>query len=446
MQRAQTNLDSAHRMVPRRFSRRPLIHGLFATALTAPHLLSRTKSAQAAGLPPRNLVLLTWPDGLEEGWHPTGDERQFKLNERLRPLEPFRKKLLIIGGLKSGISAELDAHNQGPLTLWTGSRPAAGKNLSSLASVDEIVGRAIGQQTPFRSLHFGVQTSVTSNNPGHLHYAGPNQPIPSEDHPAAVFDQVFGKLPGQDAAAIARLRRRRGSVLDFLKGQIATVRQEVGASDRPKLDQHLAGVQTLEKSLDSLAQVQCTPPMRSSLTRAAALQDANFPLVCDLQTSLLTLSLQCGVTRVATLRLSNTEGQLRLPGVNENYVLHTVMHERPVAERIRINDFFMARIAKLLQSLDAVALGDGRTLLDETLVVCSSEMAVGNHKNGPMPFFIAGGGGGHLALERWVHLANAPRHTRLLTSIVQAMGINNGASVGEFTEPDSVGALQEVRA
>lgn len=431
--------------IAKNLSRRSLIRGLSATALAAPHLLTGTKAARAAGLPPRNLVLLTWPDGLEDGWHPSGDELHFKLNARLAPLEPFRQKLMILGGLKSGISAELDAHNQGPLTLWTGSRPAALKNLSSLASVDETVARVIGQQSPFRSLHFGVQTSVNSGTPGHLHYAGPNQPIPSEDHPASVFDQVFGKLPGQDPAAIARLRRRRGSVLDFLKGQIAVVRQEVGATDRPKLDQHLAGIETIEKGLAALQQVQCKVPARSEVTRAAALQDANFPAVCDLQTGLLVLALQCGVTRVATLRLSNTDGQVRIPGVNEGYVLHTVMHERPVVERIRINDFFVARVAKLLQSLEDVALGDGRTLLDETLVVCSSEMAVGNHKNGPMPFFIAGGGGGHIALNRWVHLANAPRHTRLLTSILQAMGVPNVASVGEFTEPDSVGPLEEVR-
>jgi hypothetical protein len=198
--------------------------------------------------------------------------------------------------------------------------------------------------------------------------------------------------------------------------------------------------------LAALSQVQCKVPARSAITRDAALQDANFPAVCELQTGLLVLALQCGVTRVATLRLSNTDGQVRIPGVNDGYVLHTVMHERPMAERIRINDFFMARVAKLLQGLDGVGLGGGRTLLDETLVVCSSEMAVGNHKNGPMPFFIAGGGGGHFALNRWVHLANAPRHTRLLASIAQAMGVPNVTSVGEFTEPDSVGPLEEVRA
>src|SRR5688500_17932269 len=85
-------------------SRRSLLQGLSATALVAPQLLAGAKAARAAGLPPRNLVLLTWPDGLEEGWHPSGDELHFKLNERLAPLEPFRKKLLILGGLKSGIS------------------------------------------------------------------------------------------------------------------------------------------------------------------------------------------------------------------------------------------------------------------------------------------------------------------------------------------------------
>jgi hypothetical protein len=433
-----SQLDSA-----RRLGRRELLRAATGAALVAPWLLERTAFAQAAV--PQNLLVVTWPDGLEEGWHPTGGESSYELGPILSAFEPHKKDLLIIGGMKSGMKAELDAHKEGPLTLWTGAQVS---DQPKMPSIDQMVAQAIGGGTAFRSLHLGVQSGVVGplGLSGHVHHAGSRRSIPSEDDPGTIYDQIFGAaLPTQDPAALMRVRQRKKSVLDFVRDQLGAVKAQVGAGDRVKVDQHAEGIAAIEKSLAALGQVKCEgKPARPAMTREAAIADASFPQVCKLQTELAVLALQCGVTRVATLQYTHTDSQTRIPGVNPNVSLHGTMHDRPHAERVAINKFFVAQMAYVLDRLKAVSLGGTRTLLDETLVVFGSEMAVGNHKNSPMGFFVAGGGNRYFRLGRWLHMANAPRHTRLLTSVAQAMGLGV-ESVGEFTDAASVGPLQEVR-
>ena len=91
------------------------------------------------------------------------------------------------------------------------------------------------------------------------------------------------------------------------------------------------------------------------------------------------------MTRVVSLQLSNSISDRKIPGVNPNMGIHPTMHAGTKSERITINRYFVGVVASLLQKL-----ADAQ-LLDDTLVVWGSEMAIGNHLRNPVPFFVFGG-------------------------------------------------------
>ena len=189
---------------------------------------------------------------------------------------------------------------------------------------------------------------------------------------------------------------------------------------------------------------QYTPHMRT--TADARTQSRLFPEMARLQVDLATLSLACGLTRVASVQYTHSTSNTTIPGVNGTIGIHGVMHTRTREEKVSINKWFVGELAYLLGKLEGHRFADGTTLLDETLVVWGTEMAVGNHLNYPIPFVVAGGGqSGYFKLGRWMNLASRPRHTRLLVSVAQAMGVEDVQGLGDFQGDGDRGALEELR-
>ncbi len=433
-------------MTHRKFARRSLLHGLGASLLAAPLLGVREVRGQPAPTA-KNLVVVTWPEGLETGWEPTGTQTAFTLGSLLEPLTPFQDQLLVISGLTSGfnIFESLLAHNLGTLSLWTGARSKGVGGLKELAaspSIDQLIAQKSGGNSTFASLHFGAQTNRDSfiSTP-FVHFSGPEQPVPAEDDPNVMFNQIFGSALNQDAAAIDALKKRRQSVLDYVRKDIKRLQPQLASSDRPKLDAHLGGIEAIERSLSALGQNCAAAPVTNVPSRDAALLDEKFPSVCRLQTDLLVTSLQCDLTRVATLQLSNTDSQIKIPNIATTRGVHEAQHSGTQADRIAVGEFFVKQLAYVLERLKSVQVANGRTLLDDTLVVMGSEMGIGTHAPDPVPFLIAGGGGSYFKLGRYEKLAKTLPHTRLLVSVLQAMGRSDITGFADFPDPDAQGPL-----
>jgi hypothetical protein len=425
-------------------TRRQLLGGLGASALAAPIALRARRAEAQAGI--KNLIVVTFPEGLES-WQPTVTGPSFQFAGVLASLNPFREQLLVVDGCKGGTSNIILQHTEGPLSLWTGAEPKAGGGLQALASrasFDQLVVAKWAPATPYKSLHLGVQTnrpSFISN--AYVHYAGPAQPIPAEDDPNAIYKLIFGGL--MPAGGADRARAEKKSVLDFVGGRLRALRPQIAASDRVKLEKHEEGIRAIERSLDGVTGKSCAAPAAPALTKQAAVTDASFPAAIKLQMDLLVMAVKCGAARVATLQLSNTDSQTKIPGLVTTRGVHDAMHNGTTAERMEVYQFFGAQLGYVLERLRATDAGGGKTLLDETLVVFGSEMARGTHWNDGVPFILAGAGGGVLKLGRFVTARNRPRHTKLITTLLQALGLPETKSFGEFKGPDSEGDLPELR-
>lgn len=429
-----------------RVGRRTFLGTLGAAALASPFI----RIPRALAAPPRNLLLFTWPRGLEDGWLPTGTTTQFDLGGRLAALESHKEKLSIITGLRAGYNNELAAHAEGPPTLWTGANPSNFvEGTPRIASVDQVIADVIGHVAPFRSLHFGVQStelglSSTLGRP-YYHFAGSGQPIAAVDDPEVLYDQLFGE--GVDFTGSARRRAQRLRALAFARGDLARVRAGLTSGRREKIETHDAHLAAMERRAELFPDATCGADVpRPTLGGETAVRDSTrFADVAAEQIDLAVAALRCGMTHVATVQLAFPGSDARIPGLDPEVGLSQIMSEYPRADRWTANQFMIAQIARLLDGLDAVSLGSNRTLLDETLVVCASEMGNGSYKTFPIPVIVAGGGGDYFRLGRWVNLPDRPRHTKLLTSILHAFGLTHIESYGEYTDAAGRGPLQEVR-
>lgn len=435
-------IPALHRHHPRHVTRRQWIKGAGALAAFAPFSRSVPARAQAStpsGL--KNLVVVTWPEGLELDWSVLGESgSNYVLPPILASLEAHRDQLLLTHGFRGSSENVILLHSENTLGLWTGATVKGGQGLQELSthpSIDQVVAERIGMDTPYPSLHFGAQTNIESfiSTP-YLHYSGRFQPIPAEDDPSAMFGKIF--QTSEDPATLAAARARKQSVLDFVNTQLTSLAPGLASDDRIKLEKHSEGIRTLERTLDSLGESTCTTSDAPPLTKEAALLDENFPEVIRIQTELMARALECGLTRVATLQMTNTDSQTLIPGLTTNRTVHSAQHNGTAADRIAIGTFFVERLADVLDTLRSIETSPGTTLLDETLVVFGSEMSVGTHGFVPIPYMLAGGGS-YFKWGQYIKLPETQRHTRLLTSVVHAMGATDIDTFGEFSGPDAEG-------
>jgi hypothetical protein len=448
----------------RQMRRRELLQALGGIGLVP--LLQAGARGQAAGQPIRRLLVFYTPNGtVIPQWRPRGAETGFTVGRILAPLEPWRSKLLILGGVDMALA---DAgfgshHTRGIGGLLTG-RPILMGNFRSAGpptagwasgvSIDQHIARAVGASSRFRTLELGVQV-IDAEVRGRISYQGASQPLPPMESPYDAFDRVFAggnpapgptpapgqpsSLPGGSDPRAERLRAQRRSVLDFLGQELGAVRAWVSADDRARLDAHLESVRDIERRLTPagggagpgpVTPAGCQMPMVGSRMDVAAA--ANMPAVGKLQMDLAAAALACDLTRVITLQWTHAESNQSFPFIGVPGQHHAMSHagdtDAAAQENLtKINVWYAEQLKYLLDRLAQYREGDA-TLLDNSVVLWANEVGKGNnHAHRDLPFLLAGGAGGRLRTGRFLDfMANGGRgqpHNNLLVSLAKLMGL-----------------------
>lgn len=423
----------------RRLSRRALLRGAGGIALALPFLDAMADSASAGPFPKRLIVFFTGLGTVKSAWSPTGTEADFTLGEILAPLAPFQDKLLVLEGLdmESAYHGPGDPHQQGIAQALTGTEleegdlfpyacnPSAKVGWGGGISVDQFLAKEIGQGTKLASLELGVQVQY-ANVSSRISYLGPGQPVPPEDDPRAAFARLFTDLSA-DPESLARLRAHRRQVLDAVMDDYGDLRGRLGGSDRAKVEHHLEAVQEIEKRLDAPGLIggACAIPTLGDPLEPYV--NDSYPALGRLQMDLLTMAFACDLTRVATLQWASTQAGKVFTWLGHNETHHQLSHSStsdPVrqGQLIDIGKWHAEQLAYLLGKLAAVQEGTG-TLLDNTLVLWCTDIAVGQtHARRDMPYVLAGGAGGALETGRYLRYSG-DYHNNLLVSICNAMGV-----------------------
>lgn len=447
------------------FGRRLFLGG----AAALPWLAS--SRVHAGGSTPKRLVIWHTPAGtVETAFRPVAGatESSFTLGSILEPLESFRDKLLVFGPsnpgdiraldhdwrMPRGVSLKVEGpmHSLAPMLTGT-AQQATPEGWASGVSVDQLVAQRLGAATRFRSLELAVHDAYAgATHSSRMSYAGPGLPMPVEQDPRATFDRLFAGVTATADPVADRAQRRRRSLLDFGRGELARARPSLGPDEQRYLDAHLESIRELERRLDAIPGSACTVPTApmEGLGRGPnyAVRSAEF---LHAQVDLAAQALACDLTRVVSLSFGRSDSHLLLPplgGLASTLSHHELSHTDPrfaspgviadpmgegsarLAAFALVNRSYMQELARFMRLLQAMPEGDG-TVLDNTLIVVLSEHSEGNfHTQQNLPVFFAGGASGYFRMGRYVQYEDKS-HNDLLVSICHAMGLEDVTTFGD---------------
>ncbi len=421
-------------------SRRSMLglSGLGLAAIALPSLRPRRASAAPITAPQRLLCIFTPCGTVGPKFWPTGTETAFTLGPILAPLADFKSRMLVLRGLdmKSASAGPGNSHTKGIGQLLTGTPLLEGTLVDGMGrltgyaggiSVDQQIASVIGKDTPLGSIPAGVRVEVPATPVrARLSYRGPNQPETPADDPFALFERVYGGLSGSKEEHLRRIAERK-SVLDHSREELQSLYSRVSSEDRARFEAHVASIAEVEKALGGAT--GCTAPTAPAKfdVRAAL----NYPKVSRFQLDILASAFACDVTRVASMLYSSSQSGQIFPWLgigNRNH--HDFSHDSTAGEQLtKINAWYAGEIAYFCKKLSELPDVDGRTVLDNTLIVWMNEMSDGlTHNMNDIPTVLIGGtaagaGVGGLRMGRYVQYADAP-HNNLLVSLCNAYGIS----------------------
>ena len=300
------------------------------------------------------------------------------------------------------------------------------------------------------SLQVGIGRNANMPR-GRAFHAGPSQPLPLENSPAALFERLFEDL-ALDPELAAKKKTERQSVLDVLKEEIDAVKPKLGGVDKHKLDQHLEAIAGIETQLDSAVGANCQVPDGPEDLETTS--DQNIPELTALQLDLITEAFACDLTRVVGLQWgregSTGSATPYVPGWDSGGI-HTVSHEGTsagLAKMSALNTWLSENLfLGLLERLAAVPEGDG-TMLDNTIVLWALPISQGwTHSNQNIPVVIATGDDSYFKTGRYLKFgdydgSSPPYHNpsgqamnKVLVSLCHAFGLTDVEAFGDPSLP-----------
>ena len=159
-------------------------------------------------------------------------------------------------------------------------------------SIDQIAAQQFGQHTQLASLELsadrldlvGTCDNTTCAWINSLSWASATTQVPGEDNPRVVFERLFGDSGTTDPAErLAGLRRRR-SILDSVTEAVSDLEQELGSTDRSRLDEYLTAVRDVERRIQKAEEQSATElPVVSQPAGIPSSYEEYCALMFDLQ-------------------------------------------------------------------------------------------------------------------------------------------------------------------
>ncbi len=430
--------------------RRRFLQTLGLGAVGAGTLSSRPLWADEHEAPKRLLILShchgwtydSWrlqPDGLpsDAAWElDLNAVNADELSAPLAPLHEHRSRIVALDGL-SLATAELDMdgnrHDTGWVHAWTGDNAdfSDSDTRSRSPSIDQVIAAAIARTDRLPSLELSVDASGESGRP--IAYAQNGVRLPVANTPLLAWERLFGLTSNADPLVL-----RQREQLAYAYGEYQAVCPQLGATQQARLSTHFDLLDVLIERITGLASLTCSavPEPVASVSS----YDENF----DAFAELIGAAFACDITRVATLSLGELPtadfGWDHLSDDVHKGIAHGIYDStrkhQAMTDYLTLHSQQVARLVSLLESLPDV---DGRSIMDNTLIVWGSELGDGWHGYQHWcPVLI--GGDWHFPTGRYVYEPHrtpveilVPEgysthsglpHQQLLVSVAQAMGLD----------------------
>ena len=418
--------------------RRAFLRGLGGVSLALPAL--DAMGATVTGQAPRRFCAIYTANGMslpktEHGiadwhWFPTAESNgEFVFGKSTEPLAPFRKQLSFMGGMHHPSGPKADPHTCSDMWLTGAPLHNPKPGTYNTAGLDQVIAQHTKQfcRQPSLILSIDAGTGFLSRT-GTISYSLEGRPIPAENNPRRIFNRLFRG----DRTSLSSERenlQRRIKLVDAVAASARTLDQQLGKSDRERMDQYLTSLNEVESRLIASERWIDIPLKEQDYTHLNldASSEGEPAEYYRNMFDLIALAFDADITRSVAFMLNREDGM----GISDTFPLklglskthHNLSHATDKEGQLQFAkyDLFLShQIAHFLGKLAGYKDRSG-SVLDNTVVLFGSGASTTHHSRN-LPTLIAGGA--NMGLKHGTYFRSGEsRMSNMYLSILRSMGI-----------------------
>jgi len=421
-----------------KIDRRAFLQGIGGVALALPAL--DAMGAEVTEQAPRRFCALYTANGMslprtenaldEWSWFPAAESHgEFVFGKSTEPLSPFRKQLSFMGGLRHPNGPKADPHTCSD--MWLTGAPLHNPKSGTYNSValDQVVAQHTKQycRQPSLVLSIDAGTGFLSRT-GTISYSLEGRPIPAENNPRRVFNRLFRG----DRASIQSQREKlqqRIKLVDAVVESARSLDQQLGKSDRERMDQYLTSLDEVESRLIASEQWIDIPLKEQDYSHLNldATSEGEPAEYYRTMFDLIALAFDADITRSVAFMLNREDGM----GISDTFPLklglskthHNLSHATDKDGQLgfaKYDRFLSQQLAHFFERMNGYQDRNG-SVLDNTIVLYGSGAST-THTPVNLPTLLAGGA--NMGLQHGVYWRDGvTRMSNMYLSILRSMGI-----------------------
>lgn len=388
-------------------------------------------------------------------WSPAAAGRTFDLSpSALSSLDPYREYLTIISNTDVREAEPTSPneiggdHFRSSATFLTQAhaKQTEGSDVRVGTSLDQLYAKRFGQDNPIPSMQLCIENVDQAGGCAYgyacvytdsISWASPNDPLPVIRDPRVAFEKLFGV--GGSSAERADRRRTRRSILDFVSGEMSSLKTQLGPNDRHRLDRYLEDIREVERRIQRVEARNLSGEVRELPEAPAGVPDSfdeHVRLMFDIQA----LAFAADITRVFSFKMGRDGSSRTYPESGSDKPFHPASHhggtERGVKDFQLINKYHVGQLPYFLDKLKNIQEGEGN-MLDQTMIIYGSPMGDSNlHNHRRCPLVLLGHANGQLGGNQHIVAPDGTPMANAMVSMMHMLGMNEVEQFG-----DSTGAL-----
>ena len=356
-------------------------------AASEPKVSTRTKRVifflQNQGFEPKTCI--------ETGFKNGGSLKSVKFSPPMKALEPYKERMNVIFGMHGRHTSPSHSACFGALGGYRGGLGVA----PSAPTIDHVISQSL-PPTVIPHLCIGMDSldrMQTKPTIATLSAAGAGKPIYMHSHPEHLYQTIFGSVSEGD------LNKRYNVQTSLLREIEVSIKQKASSIkgfSEGLFNNYSSGIRSLNQMKEGLKAVSGT--LRKFKPKFDEVY-TNPGFETEWHDRLLNIgiaALQANITNVLTIGSGRgtVDGSWKGLGVAKQG--HFLGHMKQAGDEIwtKIRNYNCEMLVKIIKALEAIPEGNGN-MMDNTLIVYTSNNGESQHTNGTnWPFVLIGNGGG----------------------------------------------------